>query len=181
VPGARVDSRAYAHILRPLAEAGYLVAVLKEPFGLAVLDPNHGKKVLDLHPEISHWVVGGHSLGGTVAASLADDDERVEGLLFLASYPADPIIRNDLKVASVSGTADGLATPADIEAARAKLPPDTAFVVIDGAVHSSFGDYGEQPGDGIPTIDRTAAQAEIDRAALALLLAVAPPPAKKKK
>ena len=36
VPGARVDPRAYAHILRPLAEAGYLVAVLKEPFGLAL-------------------------------------------------------------------------------------------------------------------------------------------------
>ena len=169
VPGARVDSRAYAHILRPLAEAGYLVAVLKEPFGFAILDPNHGKKVLDLHPEISHWVVGGHSLGGTVAASLADDDERVEGLVLLASYPADPIIRNDLKVASISGTADGLVTPADIEASRAKLPPDTTFVVIDGAVHSSFGDYGEQPGDGIPTIDRTAAQAEIDKAALALV------------
>ncbi|HKN42495.1 MAG TPA: alpha/beta hydrolase, partial [Propionibacteriaceae bacterium] len=180
VPGARVDSRAYAHILRPLAEAGYLVAVLKEPFGFAILDPNHGKKVLDLHPEISHWVVGGHSLGGTVAASLADDDERVEGLLLLASYPADPIIRSDLKVVSISGSADGLATPTEIEASRAKLPPDTAFVVIDGAVHSSFGDYGEQPGDGIPTIDRTAAQAEVDKAALALLVAVAPPPAKKK-
>jgi len=126
-------------------------------------------------------VVGGHSLGGTVAASLADDDERVEGVLLLASYPADPIIRSDLKVASISGTADGLATPADIAASRAELPPDTTFVVIDGAVHSSFGDYGEQPGDGIPIIDRTAAQAEVDKAALALLVAVAPPPAKKKK
>jgi hypothetical protein len=33
VPGARVDARPYAHILRPLADAGYLVAVLKEPTG----------------------------------------------------------------------------------------------------------------------------------------------------
>ena len=98
VPGARVESRAYARVLRPLAEAGYLVAVLKEPFGFAIVDPDHGKKVLDLHPEIAHWVVGGHSLGGTVAASLADNDDRVEGLVLFASYPADPIIRNDLKV-----------------------------------------------------------------------------------
>lgn len=179
VPGARVDSRAYAHMLRPLAEAGYLVAVLKEPFGFAILDPNHGKKVLDLHPEISHWVVGGHSLGGAVAASLADDDDQVEGLVLYASYPADPIIRNDLKVASISGTADGFATPADIEASRAKLPPDAYLVVINGAVHSSFGDYGDQPGDGTPTIDRSAAQMEINKATLAVLAAVAPPPAKK--
>ena len=179
VPGARVDSRAYAHMLRPLAEAGYLVAVLKEPFGFAILDPNHGKKVLDLHPEISHWVVGGHSLGGAVAASLADDDDQVEGLVLYASYPADPIVRSDLKVASISGTADGFATPADIEASRAKLPPDAYLVVINGAVHSSFGDYGDQPGDGTPTIDRSAAQMEINKATLAVLAAVAPPPAKK--
>ena len=45
---------------------------------------------------------------GRTAASLADQDERVEGLVLLASYPADMIIRNDLKVVSISGTADGL-------------------------------------------------------------------------
>jgi len=181
VPGARVDSRAYARVLRPLAEAGYLVAVLKEPFGFAIIDPEHGKKVLDLHPEIAHWVVGGHSLGGTVAASLADNDDRVGGLVLLASYPAEPIIRNDLKVVSISGTADGLVTPADIEASRANLPPNTTFVAIDGAVHGSFGDYGDQAGDGTPTTDRSAAQAEISKAALALLAAVTPPAPPKKK
>jgi pimeloyl-ACP methyl ester carboxylesterase len=180
VPGARVDSRAYAHLLRPLADAGYLVAVLKEPFGFA-LNADHGRKVLDLHPEISHWVVGGHSLGGTVAASLADDDDRVEGLALFASYPANPIIRNDLKVVSISGSSDGLASPADIEASRGSLPPNASFVVINGAVHSSFGDYGDQPGDGSPTIERSAAQAEISRATLALLAAVAPPPPPEKK
>lgn len=181
VPGARVDSRAYAHVLRPLAEAGYLVAVLKEPFGFAVIDADHGQKVLDLHPEIAHWVIGGHSLGGSVAASLADNDDSVEGLVLFASYPAYPIIRNDLKVVSISGTADGFATPADIDASKAKLPPTTSFVVINGAVHSSFGDYGDQPGDGTATIERSAAQAEISKTALALMAAVAPPPPQEKK
>ena len=41
VPGARVDPRAYAHLLRPLAEAGFFVAVLKEPLGFSILDPDH--------------------------------------------------------------------------------------------------------------------------------------------
>jgi hypothetical protein len=181
VPGTRVDSRSYAQLLRPLAETGYLVAVLKEPFGFALLDADHGRKVLDLHPEIAHWVVGGHSLGGTVAASLPDDDDRVEGLVLYASYPADPIIRNDLRVLSISGSADGFATPADIEASRANLPPNTSFVVINGAVHSSFGDYGDQPGNGSPTIERLAAQAEISKATLLLMAAIAPPPPPEKK
>jgi hypothetical protein len=176
VPGARVDSRAYAHVLRPLAEAGYLVAVLKEPFGFSLLDADHGKKVIDVHPEITYWAVGGHSLGGATAASLADEDERVKGLVLFASYPADPLVRTDLKAVSISGAADGFTTPADIEASKGKLPPDTAYVVINGAVHSSFGDYGEQSGDGVATVDRSAAQTESTRAALALLASLAPPP-----
>jgi Alpha/beta hydrolase family len=176
VPGARVDSRAYAHVLRPLAEAGYLVAVLKEPFGFSLLDADHGKKVIDVHPEITYWAVGGHSLGGATAASLADEDERVKGLVLFASYPADPLVRTDLKAVSISGAADGFTTPADIEASKGKLPPDTAYVVINGAVHSSFGDYGEQSGDGVATVDRSAAQTEITRAALAMLASLAPPP-----
>jgi hypothetical protein len=176
IPGARIDPRAYAHVLRPLAEAGYLVAVLKEPFGFSLLDADHGKKVLDVHPEITYWAVGGHSLGGVTAASLADQDERVQGLVLFASYPADTLVRTDLKVVSISGAADGFTTAADIEASKAKLPPDTSYVVINGAVHSSFGDYGEQSGDGMATVDRSAAQTKITGAALALLASLAPPP-----
>jgi len=53
--------------------------------------------------------------------------------------------------------------------------------VIKGAVHSSFGDYGDQPGDGTPTIDRSTAQAEISKATLELMATVAPPPPQEKK
>ncbi len=175
-PGARIDSRAYAHVLRPLAEAGYLVVVLKEPFGFSLLDADRGSKVLDLHPEITTWVVGGHSLGGTTAATLADRDERVKGLALLASYPADNVVRADLEVVSISGTADGFTTPDDIEASKGKLPPNTSYVVINGAAHSTFGDYGDQSGDGTAMIDRSAAQSEITKATLTLLASLVPPP-----
>jgi Alpha/beta hydrolase family len=175
-PGARIESRAYARVLRPLAEAGYLLVVLKEPFGLSLLDADRGRKVLDLHPEITTWVVGGHSLGGTTAAMLADRDERVRGLALFASYPADNVVRADLEVVSISGTADGFTTPDDIEASKGKLPPNTSYVVINGAVHSSFGDYGDQSGDGTATIDRAAAQSEITKATLTLLASLVPPP-----
>ena len=181
IPGARVDARAYAHILRPLVQAGYLVAVLKEPFGLSVLDSDHALTVLGVHPEIKYWAVGGHSLGGVTAAAMADDEEQITGLALYASYPAGPLVRTDLKVLSVSGSADGLSTPAKIEENKANLPPDTTYVVVDGAVHSWFGDYGDQPGDGIPTGDRAAAQATITKATQALLVSLTPPPPPKKK
>jgi hypothetical protein len=180
-PGARVDPRAYANILRPLARAGYLVIVLKEPFGLALLDSNHAATVIKLHPEIEHWAVGGHSLGGVAAATYADEHSEVAGLVFFGSYPASTLTRTDLKVLSISGSADGLSTPADIEANKAKLPPTTTYLVVEGAVHSWFGDYGDQPGDGLPTGDRVAAQAQITTATQKLLASLMPPPPPRKK
>ncbi|WP_375423435.1 alpha/beta hydrolase [uncultured Friedmanniella sp.] len=180
VPGARVDPRAYAKLLRPLAAAGYLVVVLKEPFGIAFLDQNHAGTVMRLHPEITTWVVAGHSLGGVVAASYADGHPvvgtaKVAGLALYASYPSSRLQRTDLKVTSISGSLDGLSTPAKVTASKDDLPAASTFVVVPGAVHSYFGDYGLQPGDGTPTADRVQAQAQITKATADLLAAVTPP------
>ena len=180
-PGARVDARAYAHLLQPLVDAGYLVAVLKEPFGFSVVDRNHAATVIRVHPEVAHWAVGGHSLGGVAASSFADKTPQVTGLVLYASFPAQKLGRTDLKVVSVSGSADGLATPAKVDAAKADLPANTTYVVIDGGVHSFFGDYGDQPGDGQPTTDRAKAQATISKATAALLASLTPPPPRPKK
>lgn len=175
VPGARVDPRAYAHILRPLAEAGYLVAVVKPPYGLALPNSTQPDSVIQNHPEIRYWAVGGHSLGG-VAASAYADDHPVTGLLLYASFPAGELQRNDLITTSISGSADALATPADIAEARPKLPEATQYVVIEGGIHAFFGDYGEQPGDGVPTISREEAQAQIEKATIAFMASLTPTP-----
>jgi len=174
LPGARVDPRAYAPELRKVASAGYLVVVLKEPFGFSIADRDHAATILENHPEVTHWVVGGHSVGGTVAASFADDDRRVEGLLLLASYPSGRLERTDLRVTSVSGDLDRLVTPADVTKSRTNLPTSTTYVVVPGASHASFGDYGRQPGDGTPTADPVAAQDQVAAAAVGLLAAVTP-------
>ncbi len=174
LPGARVDPRAYAPELRRVAQAGYLVVVLKEPFGFSVADRGHAAKVVANHPEVAHWVVGGHSLGGTVAASFAAEDRRIEGLLLLASYPSGRLERDDLRVTSVSGELDRLVTPADVEKSKANLPAGTTYVVIPGASHASFGAYGAQQGDGTPTADPAAVQVKVAAAAVGLLSAVTP-------
>lgn len=166
-PGARVDARAYAALLRPVAEAGDLVVIPKQPIGVAFLSAGALGTARAAHPEITNWIVGGHSLGGTVSAgtALADADANatapVSGLLLYASYPSGDAKAIKAEVMSISGSQDGLATPADIEASRANLPASTQFVVIDGAPHAYFGDYGDQPGDGVATVDRATAQSQI--------------------
>lgn len=166
-PGARVDPRAYAVILRPLAEAGATVVIPKQPLGIAFLATGALAAAKDAHPEVAAWAVGGHSLGGTVAATYA---ENAAGLLLYASYPASDISGlAGLDVLSISGTEDGLATPADIDASRSSLPPSAEFVPVDGAVHSFFGDYGPQPGDGTPAITQDEARTIISDLSVAFV------------
>ncbi|MEU9833156.1 alpha/beta hydrolase [Streptosporangium sp. NPDC048047] len=173
-PGARVDPRAYLPLLRPLAERGHLIVVVKAPFDFALLATGAAADVLDDHPEVSRWVVGGHSLGGVAASQyVSGHDGRVGGLLLWASYPVDDLSgRTDLSVSSVSGDRDGFTTPEDIRASRELLPAATRFVTVPGAVHAFFGDYGPQPGDGEPATTRTAAQREIVAASAAALAAL---------
>lgn len=180
-PGAKVEARAYAAVLRPLAEAGHPVVIAKQPLGIAFLATGAFESARDSQPEVTEWVVAGHSLGGTVAAIEAQDhspgvesDRPVVGLLLHASYPAGDI--SDMVgvgVLSVWATNDGLATPADIEASRADLPSEARFVAIEGAVHSFFGDYGPQPGDGEPAISHDEARLQISEASAGFVTQVA--------
>lgn len=171
-PGALVDARAYAAVLRPIAEAGHPVVIVKQPLGIAFLSLGALDGARSGHPEIRNWVVGGHSLGGTVASMEATEatargSAPVTGLLLYASYPATDISSTlHAAVESISGTRDGLATPAKIAASRHDLPVDTHFTVIDGASHAQFGDYGPQPGDNTPTIAHDDARARISAASV---------------
>lgn len=168
-PGARVDARAYVRTLLPLAESGHRVVIIKEPLGISFLSFGSTASVIEDNPDISGWVVGGHSLGGVAASSDARSDE-IDGLLLWASFPASALSREtSLVVASIYGTADGLSEPARVEASSVDLPPSTVFTAVEGAIHSFFGDYGLQPGDGSPGVDRDTAQIEIAEASLELL------------
>lgn len=173
-PGARVDHRAYAALLQPYAEAGHLVVVVEQPFFISFTATGAPADVIAEHPEVDSWVVGGHSLGGVAAGSFAAEHARtaggqVDALLLWGSYPLGDLSGSGLTVLSVSGSQDGLSTPADIDISRARLPDDSTSVEVDGATHAFFGDYDEQPGDGTATVDRTVAQQQITAAGLDLL------------
>jgi predicted alpha/beta-hydrolase family hydrolase len=171
-PGAKVDPQAYAHVLRPLAEAGFEVVIFKQPYNLAILDSNAANAVIgDTGDDIDRWVVGGHSLGGAIASRYAERArDELSGLLLYAAYPVDDMSdRTDLAVMSVFGTDDAIATPTDIADRAGDLPASAEFVPIDGAIHSYFGDYGPQRGDGTPGVSRDVAQRNIAAASIRLL------------
>ncbi len=172
-PGGHVDPRAYAPPARAIAEHGYLVAIPPMPLNLAVLAPGRAASVMEAHPEIDRWVIGGHSLGGAMAANFAyRHPNAVSGIVLWASYPAgsNPLGDLDLPVLSIYGTEDmGLD---GILANRDLLPADTEWVVIDGGNHAQFGWYGDQPGDNEALISREEQQQQIIEATIRLLEAM---------
>jgi alpha/beta hydrolase family protein len=171
-PGGLVDYRAYAPVARAIAARGYFVAVVPMPLNLAVLAPDRALDVISAHPEIHRWAVGGHSLGGSMAATFArGHPDLVQGLVLWASYPAqwDDLSRTDLAVVSAYGTSDGLATSQKIDASRALLPPSTEWLAIQGGNHAQFGSYGVQSGDNPASIGEAEQQAEVATATADLL------------
>lgn len=171
-PGGRVDYRAYAPAARLIADQGYLVVIVPMPLNLAVFDPAAAADVIAAYPEIENWVVGGHSLGGAMAAKFAKSHPNdVDGLVLWASYPTadDDLSASGLRAASIFGTLDGLTTAADIDASRALLPENTAWIAIESGNHAQFGWYGNQAGDNPADISRLEQQAEVIKATVALL------------
>ncbi|MGL5866160.1 MAG: alpha/beta hydrolase [Dermatophilaceae bacterium] len=160
-PGALVDPRAYLPLLSQVAEAGHPVVLVKAPLGLALLSPDAAGVARDRMPQVPRWAIGGHSLGGAMASREFGGARMPAGLVLWASYPAESLTGADIPVLSVSGSRDGLAVPAEIEASRADVPEAAEFVVVDGANHAMFGDYGAQRGDRLATVGRAAGQAEI--------------------
>ncbi len=160
-PGGRVDYRSYAAPLRAIAEQGYLVVLVPVRLNLAFFDINAADSVFAQYPEIQHWTVGGHSLGGVASALFAKDHPQVEGIIFWASYPADDSLStSDLKMLSIYGTND-MAGMAKFDETRPLLVADATYVVIDGGNHAQFGNYGPQPGDNAATISSEDQQAQV--------------------
>jgi len=149
-PGGKVDEKAYSYIGQGIAEKGFYVFIIQMPLRLAVFNPSAANTVIKENPEIKNWVVGGHSLGGSMAASFAfNNPEAIRGLVLLASYPAgsDDLSKSGIRVISITGTNDGVLNKESFKTSVKLLPGNTTMVSIPGGNHSQFGDYGFQSGD----------------------------------
>ena len=152
-PGGKVEYTAYIPLMKACAEEGILCVLVEMPFNLAVLDINAADGIQKEYPEIEEWYIGGHSLGGAMAASyLANHIEDYEGLILLGPYSTADISDTDINVLSVFGSEDKVMNRDKYEDNKSNLPSDFTEFVIDGGCHAYFGMYGPQDGDGTATI-----------------------------
>jgi hypothetical protein len=169
-PGAKVPAPAYGPLAQAIAAEGYLVAVIPMPLNLAILGVSKADGPIDGHPEVATWAIGGHSLGGSMAAQYAADrPDRVAGLAFWAAYAASDLSAEDLAVLSTWGSLDAGAARMSGDEARGDVPPDAVFVEIPGGNHEQMGWYTGQPNDPPATIPREAQQARVAELTVQLL------------
>lgn len=162
-PGGLVRPQAYEWLGVALAPYGVRTLIPVFPFDLAVTAPDRAEKLLAL-ADGKRIVLGGHSLGGAMAARyVARHPDAVTGLVLLGAFSAD----NDnlsalpLDVLVLAAEHDGLATLGEVRSGLARLPKTSRLTVIEGAVHGFFGRYGPQRGDGLPSVTRATAERQV--------------------
>ena len=171
-PGGLVDPLAYAPLLQRLADGGALAVLVPMPLDLAVFGIGRAADVIAAFPEVDAWAIGGHSLGGAMAAEFVKGGSTgVDGIVFLASYPAASTDLSALPIRAVStyGSENGQTPPEGFEDAMVRLPPGSELVEIEGGNHAGFGHYGPQAGDGMATIEREEQQRQAAATVLGFL------------
>jgi len=152
-PGGKVQYEAYAPLMQSLAEEGILSVLVKMPANLAVLNVNAADGIKENFKGIKEWYIGGHSLGGAMAASyVKKHPNEYKGLILLGAYSTVDISDTSLRVLCIYGSNDGVMRRNKYQKGQLDLPADWKENVIEGGVHAYFGSYGEQSGDGEATI-----------------------------
>ncbi len=152
-PGGKVEYTAYIPLMEACASRGIACVLVEMPFNLAVFDMAAAKDIPNQYPEISEWYIGGHSLGGSMAASyIGENTGEFSGLVLLGAYSTADLSKLGIDVLSVYGSEDSVMNKEKYNECLSNLPSDFTEVIIDGGCHSYFGMYGAQDGDGVPTI-----------------------------
>lgn len=146
-PAARVRPESYVPAWAEIvADTGVAVFLPSMRLNIAYFSPDRAERVLTANPDVSDWWVGGHGLGGSMAAGHLGDSEpgRYVGFVGWAAAPAEGAGlagRDDLVGLVVAGGADVRAPAEELAEAQAFLPPAHTFTVIDGMTHAQFGVY----------------------------------------
>lgn len=152
-PGGKVAHSSYVPLMNSLSDNGVLCVIVEMPFNLAVFDIDAADDIKKQYPQIKEWYIGGHSLGGSMAASyISEHADEFKGLVLLGSYSTANLKKSRLNVLSVYGSEDKVLDIDKYNDNKSNLPKDFTEVVIDGGCHAYFGMYGTQDGDGTPKI-----------------------------
>ena len=167
-----MQAEAYAPLGKAVADKGYRAVIVPMPFNLAILAPDAADAVIDTYSQVRRWVIGGHSLGGVMAARYVyANPDRVGGLALVAPYPEDglDLSRRGLPVVTIYADLDGLSEFAEIETTFRLVPRNATKVMIAGGNHAQFGWYGPQAGDNPAAISHENQHAQLTEEIVAFL------------
>ena len=133
--------------------------LVKMPFRLAVFGADRANALIDQY-EYENWYIGGHSLGGAMAANYAAGHaEQLAGVILLAAYPTKRI-EKDMMGITIYGSEDGILNPDKLKKGDQYMPEHSVKYVIEGGNHAQFGNYGKQKGDGEASVSDVKQQQE---------------------
>ena len=137
-PGAKVEAAAYLPLLDQIRQTGVTCILVDMPFRMAIFDPNAAEDVMARFPDVEHWYMAGHSMGGAMASQFAaDHPDQVDGLILLGAYIYGDYPPED--TLTVYGSLN--------QSVEDKLDYTENVVEIQGGNHAQFGNYGPQKGD----------------------------------
>lgn len=150
-PGAKVEAEAYLPLLDQIRQTGVTCILVHMPFHMAIFDADAAEGVMEQFPEIQHWYMAGHSMGGAMASRFAADHlEEIDGLILLGAYIYGDY--PDEKTLTVYGSLN--------QSAEDHIDYTENIVEIEGGNHAQFGNYGPQKGDLPATISTEEQQAQ---------------------
>lgn len=165
--GGLVRPQAYEWLGTALAGQSVRTVIPAFPLDLAVTSIGRADALIKQFGTGKRVILAGHSLGGAMAAQYARDNRaQLGGLILMGAYPPDGVSLRDsagapLPVLSLLAEHDEVAAEADVRDGLNRLPTSARLTVVKGANHAFFGRYGPQKDDGVPTVTRAEAEAQI--------------------
>lgn len=150
-PGAKVEAEAYLPLLDQIRQTGVTCILVHMPFHMAIFDADAAEGVMEQFPDMQHWYMAGHSMGGAMASRFAaDHPEEIDGLILLGAYIYGDY--PDEKTLTVYGSLN--------QSVEDHIDYTENIVEIEGGNHAQFGNYGPQKGDLPATISAAEQQAQ---------------------
>lgn len=141
-PGAKVEAEAYLPLLDQIRQTGVTCILVHMPFRMAIFDADAAEEVIAQFPEIRHWYIAGHSMGGAMASKFAaDHPDQVDGLILMGAYIYGDY--PDENTLTIYGSLN--------QSVEDHIDYTENIVEIEGGNHAQFGNYGPQKGD-LPAI-----------------------------
>ena len=113
------------------------------PFHMAIFDSDAAEDVMTQFPEIEHWYLAGHSMGGAMASKFAaEHPDEVDGLILMGAYIYGDYPDED--TLTIYGSLN--------QSVEDHIDYTENIVEIEGGNHAQFGNYGLQKGDPMAEI-----------------------------